>query len=265
MYKVILVEDEEIIRNGLKYTYEWERSECTIIGEASNGVEGKSKIAELEPDIVILDVNMPILNGIELLAECSEKYIFSSIILSGYDEFKYAQSAIKYGVTDYLLKPIDYEELYQALEKAKTSIKVKKNYQYIESNLLTPENIGVLDFNVLQSTFCTSKHVLAMIEYIEKNYKNKISITDLVDKIDMSVTYLNQKFKEETGYTFNDFLNRYRIKKAIEKLMDGKEKITNIAIEVGFGNYRYFSQVFKKYTNSLPSDYLNYFRGKIKE
>lgn len=177
MYKVLLVEDEDIIRNGLKYTFDWVKSDCTIIGEASNGVEGKGKIAELEPDIVILDVNMPIMNGIEMLSECSDKkYIFSSIIISGYDEFKYAQSAIKYGVSEYLLKPVDHEELFQALEKAKISIKEKKNYQYIESNLLTPENIEVLNFNILQNTFNTSKHVLAMIEYIEKNASSLFNV-----------------------------------------------------------------------------------------
>lgn len=76
---------------------------------------------------------------------------------------------------------------------------------------------------------------------------------------------MNQKFKEETGYTFNEFLNRYRVKKAIELLKNGNEKITNIAVEIGFGNYRYFSQVFKKYANALPSDFLNYYRGKVED
>ncbi|MFM1603121.1 response regulator, partial [Helcococcus ovis] len=93
MYKVLLVEDELFIRRGLTYLFNWEKVNCTIIGEAENGQIGLEMIKKLNPDIVILDINMPILGGLDMLKQVKNKN-FESIILSGYDEFEYAKDAI---------------------------------------------------------------------------------------------------------------------------------------------------------------------------
>src|SRR5690554_826275 len=98
-----------------------------------------------------------------------------------------------------------------------------------------------------------------MLDFIQENYHKKISINDLVEVLDKSSTHLNQKFKEETSYTFNVFLNRYRIQKSIDLIKSGENKICNIAISVGFSSYRYFISVFKKYTACLPGDFQKYF------
>ncbi|MDZ4957244.1 response regulator, partial [Clostridium perfringens] len=86
MYKVLIIEDEEMIRKGLIYTYEWEEQDLIVVGEAENGIEGLEKIESLKPDIVIVDVNMPIMTGIQMLEKSVGKYIFSAIILSGNPE-----------------------------------------------------------------------------------------------------------------------------------------------------------------------------------
>lgn len=94
MYRVLLVEDEEIIRKGIRYSVPWEECGCSVVGEAENGAVGEEKIAELQPDIVITDITMPVKNGLEMIADTREKFNYIAIILTGYSEFEYAQQAI---------------------------------------------------------------------------------------------------------------------------------------------------------------------------
>ena len=215
MYKVLIIEDEEMIRKGLIYTYEWEEQDLIVVGEATNGIEGLEKIESLKPDIVIVDVNMPIMTGIEMLEESVGKYIFSAIILSGYAEFSLAKKAVHLDVAEYLLKPVDKEQLSLALEKAKEKVNLKKQAKVIKEEYKDIEDFSCLKQNLIKDKKKTSKYVLKMIDYVNENYKEKISIQDLVEKLGVSSTFLNNEFKKETTYTFNDYLNRYRINKAI--------------------------------------------------
>lgn len=265
MYKVLIVEDEEMIRKGLNYTYDWIGANCVVVGEAKNGKEGLEKIEELEPDIVLVDINMPVMNGITMLENSMDKHIYSAIIISGYDEFDYAKSAIKLGVSEYLLKPVDEKQLFEALDRAKDEVELKKKYKIVKDKLEDLEDIEdveVLRGDFINKDFKGSKHVMDMIKYVEENYSEKICLNDMVELTGMSDTYLNQKFKEETSYTFNEFVNRYRIQKSINIMKIGGGKIYTIASDVGFSNYRYFISVFKKYTNSTPGEFLEYFRNK---
>jgi len=99
-----------------------------------------------------------------------------------------------------------------------------------------------------------------MINHVHTEYNKKVTIQDLVTKLGASSTYLNQEFKKETSYTFNDYLNRYRISQAITIIKTGKGKIYTIATDVGFKDYRYFINVFKKYTGCVPSSFMEYFK-----
>jgi len=265
MFKVLIVEDEEMLRKGLRYTFDWNKADCIVIGEAYNGQDGIDKIKDLNPDIVIVDINMPIMNGITMIKNSREDYIYSAVILSGYDEFDLAKQAIHLGVTEYLLKPVDNDQLLEALEKAKSQVTLKKYYKVTEKNTKDISKLDVLqtDFKQLNSSkegHKSSKCVAQMIDYVNENYNKKINMQDLVDSLGMSSTYLNQKFKQETTYTFNDYVNRFRINKAINLMKTGQGKIYNIAADVGFKDYRYFINVFKKYANCLPSDFIEYFK-----
>ncbi|WP_217588090.1 response regulator transcription factor [Lentibacillus saliphilus] len=257
MYRILIIEDEEVIREGLKYMVDWVKMDCVVVGEACNGEEGLEQIESLVPDIVLLDVNMPIMNGIDMLAAYNGTQTFCTIILSGYNDFAYAKKALEYEVIDYLLKPIDHKELYKAVHRAKDVLEIKTAYKAIEAQILTKENVNVYDTNLLGRINKTSQHVTQMLQYVQENYHDKITINDLVEEIGMSATYLNKKFKQETGFSFNDFLNRYRIQKAIQMISTGNEKISMVALEVGYSQYQYFVKVFKKYTNMLPSDYVD--------
>ena len=257
MYKILVVEDEDIIRKGLVYMVDWTKLNCIVAGEARDGIEGLKKIRELKPDIVITDIRMPFMDGIQMLEKSRSELDYETIIISGYSEFEYAKKAITFGVTDYLLKPIDFEELNDAINKITRKLGDKKK---AKAKIQSQNEINlyekVLNIKHYNSVGNKSKHVEQMIDYIENNYNNKISLNDLCDEMELSSVYLNNLFKHETNYTFNDFLNRYRILISIQLLKDGKLMIYEIAENVGFQDYKYFSIVFKKYIGASPTVFL---------
>ncbi len=258
MYKVLLVEDELFIRRGLTYLFNWEKVNCTIIGEAENGQIGLEMIKKLNPDIVILDINMPILGGLDMLKQVKNKN-FESIILSGYDEFEYAKDAINQNAIAYLLKPVDYNELKNALNKAISNIKKNKDILNLEIELNSKLDKLNLDTDDVIST--NSKTTLQVIEFIKKNYKQKINIDDLIRITNKGKTSILQNFKEDTNQTLTEYINIFRIKKAIKLMYETNYSIENISYEVGFSNYRYFSSVFKKYMDITPSEFIKQYNN----
>lgn len=126
MYTLVIADDEVSIRDGLKCIIDWDKAGFTLIGEASNGTDTLDLILSKQPDLVLLDVHMPKMHGIDVARISREKgFEGKYIILSGYSDFKYAQSAIQYGVDYYLTKPLDEEELLQAIHKIHTELERK--------------------------------------------------------------------------------------------------------------------------------------------
>lgn len=234
MYRVLLVEDEEIIRKGIRYSVPWEECGCSVVGEAENGAVGEEKIAELQPDIVITDITMPVKSGLEMIADTREKFNYIAIILTGYSEFEYAQQAIRNGVSDYVLKPLDMDEMRTALEKA------------VRSRTALPP---------LSEDKVTDPLVLRIAAYLKENYQSKITLADLQEQFHYSERYINQKFQKELGTTVIDYLNRCRIQNALELIRKGKLPISQIGWECGIGEYKYFNHVFKKYIGCSVREY----------
>ncbi|MCR5624528.1 MAG: response regulator transcription factor [Lachnospiraceae bacterium] len=123
MYSVFLADDEQIIREGIKYIIDWESFDFEIVGEASNGSDALDYILNNNPDLVLLDVRMPKMIGTEVVKAARENgYKGKIIILSGFTDFKYTQAAISYGVDYYLAKPVDEDELSETVKKIKKSL-----------------------------------------------------------------------------------------------------------------------------------------------
>lgn len=253
MYKVLVVEDEDIIRKGLVFMVDWLKVNCVVAGEAADGAEGLAQIKAIRPDIVITDIKMPFMDGLKMLEESIGEYGYETIIISGYGEFEYARKAITLDVTEYLLKPVDFGHLYTTIEKLTGKIEAnRKMREYMKT--IDP----VRPYKILQAQAAPtakSKYVAKMLDYIKTDYCHKISINDLSSKYGISSTYLNVKFKNETNYTFNDFLNRYRVLQAVELLKENRMKVYEIAETVGFQDYKYFILVFKKYVGCSPGKF----------
>ena len=254
MYKVVVVEDEKIIRKGLIYSIHWEEFGCSVVGEARNGIEGIDAIKEHNPNIVVADINMPIMDGLEMIRQTCEEYDYAPIILSGYSDFEYARKAIQYGVTSYLLKPLNKEEIKDAIKIAQRECEVRQAYLNNKRDKEDWRRISLLNEYPIKKL--ENPVVKEMLEYIYENYQNKIVMQDVVDYLNYSETFLNKKFKESIGTTFIEYLNRYRIQKAIELLQDENNSIQDVASKCGNWDYKYFGTVFRKYIGCSPSEYL---------
>lgn len=252
MLKVLIVEDEDIIRKGLAYTIDWLSMDCVIVGEASNGAEGEEKILELKPDIVLADIMMPRQNGIEMIRRTRELVNFKSIILTSYAEFDYAKQAIDVKVSEYLLKPVEEEQLRDVIFRIRPEIEREK-----EALLIRQSGEGnTLDLNdYIDMAHAENPHVKKALEIIESRYASKINVEDVADEIGVSVSYLSRKFKAVTGHTYLDFLNQYRIRQAVGLLRTGRYRVYEVSDMTGFTDYKHFSAVFRRYTDKSPTEF----------
>ena len=253
MYRVLIVEDEDIIRKGIAYTMDWMGMGCVITGEAANGREGIEKILELKPDIVLADIMMPYVDGIEMIRQTKSEVSYKSILLTSYAEFSYARQAIDLQVSDYLMKPVEEDELKNAIDKVVKQIErdrqVEKLYEKQSSGLDLQEYYVRAE----QESF----HITEMLKITESRYQEKLSVESIADELGVSTSYLSRKFKNSTGLTYLDFLNKYRVQQAIKLLETGKYKVYEVSDMVGFSDYKHFNSVFKRYTNQAPSDFIS--------
>ena len=220
MYKVVVVEDEEIARKGIIFTINWDALNCMIAGEAANGEEGAEVIRRLSPDIIVTDLKMPRMDGVEMIAKLREQGNRAKfIILTAYGDFKYAQSAVKLGVSDYLLKPLKDGDLEQAVTRIIDQLE--------EGDRLRQK----------------------------EHYKEDINISTVAEQLQISEGYLSRVFKKETDYTFTTYLSYYRMKVAMELLKEGNLKVYEVADAAGYSDTAYFSAQFKKIVGIAPSEY----------
>ena len=118
MKKVVIVEDEELVRRGIVQAVDWQSVDCVVAGEAADGAEGLEVIRREKPDIIVTDIKMPRMDGIEMLRRLrGEGNAAAVILLTAYSDFTYAQAAVKLGAVDYLLKPFHDGELEEAVER----------------------------------------------------------------------------------------------------------------------------------------------------
>ena len=141
LYRIMLVDDEEEVRKAMIRQMDWERLGFTVVGDAENGQEALEKLEQLEPEVIMTDIRMPYMDGLTLTARIREKYpSIKILIFSGYDDFEYAQQAIKLNVTEYILKPVNGEELAEILNRIKISldqeIEQRRNFDSLRESYL---------------------------------------------------------------------------------------------------------------------------------
>lgn len=242
-YKVLIIEDESIILKELELMVDWEGMGISVVATASNGIEGEKMILKHNPDIVVSDIRLPGQDGLELLAKFPE---VRSIILSGYSDYTYMQKAIKIGVEDYLLKPVDDGELEKTLKnivKELDNEKVLKAKDSIENEVVP-----------LEKSF--SNHLVnSAISYISENYNSQIGLQETASFINVSETHLSRLFKEITKMNFLYYLNAFRINKSIYLLKNSNINISEIAGNCGFANPGYYTKIFKRFLGITPTVY----------
>lgn len=250
MYKVLIVDDEKWVQNDLATVVDWNSFGFQIEAFASDVEEAIKQVDAYKPDVICLDIMMPGLNGIDFLKYLKEhKYNVITILISAYGEFKYAKQAIYYGAFEYLLKPVDEDELTDTLKRVKEILDDTKGV------MQTSEIKEEIDLDKIRNTHYSSEAINDALEYIEEHYNEKISIGDVASRNHFNVCYFGNLFKKNTGISFTGYIVNKRLKKAEELLRETNYSVSEIADMVGYDDVFHFSKLFKKYKNIPPSDY----------
>jgi len=253
MYKVVIIDDEPIIVEGLTNGIQWDKWNCQVVGTAHDGIEGLDLIRKVGPDILISDISMPKIDGLAMIAGIKSEFPKMQItILTGYREFDYAQRAIELGVTRFLLKPSKFAELEEAITVMTNKLGVEKTWDDSLAN--GKESLDEEELTPGANSFIVEK----AIEYISEHYKEKILLSEVADYTFISQWHLSKILNKYTGKTFTEILHSIRVEKAEELLRDPSYKICDVAIEVGFKDLPHFSRVFKKYKGESAIEYRNH-------
>ncbi|HIT89181.1 MAG TPA: response regulator [Candidatus Merdenecus merdavium] len=257
MSKVVLLiaDDERVIRQGL-LSMDWSNIGIKTVLAAKNGVEAKEYLNQYEVDIMISDIKMPGFTGLELSEYVRKSSANTAIILlSGFNDFSYAQKAIRSDVFDYLLKPIKPEELLKVVLAAKYKIEEQKyKLQVVEEYEENVGNFKTKDL-ILHSFRYVDQQTLEILKFMAEHYQEDLSLNTLAEQYHFTTVYLSRFIKKETGYSFVDILTCIRLLNVLDLLKENKYKIQIICEKVGFKDQRYFSQVFKKVFGCKPGEY----------
>lgn len=249
MYKVLLVDDEPVIVEGLSRGIPWEKWNCEVVGMAHDGLEGKKLIEELHPNIVFLDICMPEMDGLAMVAALDSQFPDLEIsILTGFRDFEYAREAIHLGVTRFLLKPSNMSELEEAIETM---------CQNLHKKGITGQEETSEDLDKRAESASGAFIVKNAMNYIEKNYAQKLTLCEVAEKTYVSQWHLSKLLNKHTGQGFSDILNSVRIEHAKQLLRDSSLRVGDVAEEVGFSDLAHFSRVFKKQEGVSANEYRN--------
>ena len=204
-----------------------------------------AKIDSLLPDIVIMDINIPIMNGLKVIHSCRMKHpSIAFVIVSGYDDFSYCQQALRLKITDYILKPVNYEEFGTCIDNLKVSL-FQQRIKAEGAEKKTEERV-----------------IVGITKYLQEHLAEDVSLSTLAEEFHLNAQYISQLFKNEIGVGFLAYLTNIRMEKAKKLLLTTSQPITEIAEQTGFKDYRVFTKSFKKSENITPSQYRREFLDK---
>jgi YesN/AraC family two-component response regulator len=243
MKKILLVDDERWVRTALKWTINKLNLPLQVVHECQNGLEALDWIKMNEVDLILTDIRMPVMDGLALVKELSTlNGTYEVIVISVHDEFQFIQQAMRSGVTDYLLKPIEENEIKVCLEKW---LNKKSNESNTSKQLLAQKE------NLPLST------IDRILDYIEKTPLDQITLKEAAESIHINPSYLSQLFKQQLNKKFVDYITELRIEESKRLLQNTTLRMSEIAERVGYSDLAYFSNNFKKIVGSSPSEYRN--------
>ena len=283
MWKVIVADDEPFIREALKEMIPWDELGCHLAEALKNGKEVVNAVEKYKPDIVILDIQMPLMTGMEAAQWIHENYPdIVVVLLTAYEDFKYAQQAIVFQVKRYVIKSNLFEDLPKALEE------ISEELLYIEYgddevtgfDMEQEDAINLIleTKRIIEIEDCLESMMLSFVrkknkkiqtadelidsinKFIEKNYTKKISLDLIADAVHANRCYISRIYKERTGEKLFETINQKKIEIAKKYIEDGKMRVYEIADSIGWEDTAYFSRVFKKYTGYSPKEYEKLYR-----
>ena len=242
---ILIVDDERIILQGLKACIEGIREVKCFVETATNARQALQRMEACPVDLLLTDIEMPCGNGLELIEKASKRGLYKHcVILSSYDKFEYAQSAIRFGVNDYLLKPLDREELVRNICGVAAQIGQSKELEELQRfRPLMPHAMADDVPPALQRYY----------QYIKEHFQQELSLGSLADTFGKNENYLCNLFKKEWDVTFLELVNEFRLQMALFLLLrERKLTVADIAVRVGYQTERQLFRLLKKKTGLTP-------------
>lgn len=248
MYRVVIVDDERLILEGLSKVVPWKDMNCTVAGTACDGREGLALIRRERPDMVLTDIRMPNMDGLTMLAALRSEFPrMQMTVLTAYRDFDYAQQAINLGICRYLLKPSKMEEITEAVRLMADRLR--------ELPAEKPEEES-------EGGEAGSFIVRSALAFMQEHCTEHISLTDVAESVYVSQWHLSKLINRHTGQSFFDLLGSMRIERAKELLSDPGMRVHAIAETVGYSDVAHFSKSFKKIVGRTPGEYRTSLSGE---
>ena len=236
MYTVVIIDDNPWAIADIRQTFAFEKRGFEVAGEYSSAEAALPALLEAPPDLILTDIRMENMSGLDLTGLLRDKGIKSLVVLiSGYEQFDYALRAIRSDVFDYLLKPIDDAVVEDLM------LRVAKKLDEVSES--------IRPHNPMNST------LEAALGYIEEHYTQDITLGELADCIYINKSYLSELFSKKLGVTFTRYKNGVKVRHACELMDAGSRNMTEIAMAVGFDSSSRFSKVFRQIMGMKPQDY----------
>jgi YesN/AraC family two-component response regulator len=240
MHSVLLVEDERWVRTAVRRTIERTELPFRVQGECGNGLEALDWLNEHPVDLIIADIRMPVMDGLTFVDQLQERGRRPSVImLSGHDDFTYVQHALRSGVFDYLLKPVETEEMKACLDK----------WLKMRTKSGDPSKLGEIQ-DVLELS-----PVEQVVRLIRERLPGDITLTEAAAAVHLNPSYLSQLFKQRMNQTFVDYVLQLRMNEAERLLTHTSLRISEIAQRLGYADISYFSNTFKRFKGRSPSEF----------
>lgn len=246
MYDLLIVDDEEIVRNGMKSTFNWSDYGFQVVDTADNGRTALEIVKAKHPHVVFTDIVMPEMDGLEFTEQVKQLYPeVNVVLLSAHKDFKYAHKAIGFGVIGYLLKPIDETELEKVLALLRSRLSQSANKDV--------ENDRLPEFDSTEKK--DNNYIRKAKQYVWDHYEKKIALDEVSRLLFITPNYFGYIFKRETGQNFIDYVILVKIEKAKKLLRNSDYKIKDISQKIGYEDYSYFCRTFKKIVGCTPHEY----------
>ncbi len=259
MYQVMIVDDEPNILAKLTNYVQQADPDFHVVAKALGAEDALYFFKMTSPDLMMIDIRMPVIDGLTLLQQIRqtgwEGYV---AIITGHDDFNYAQRAIRLNVFEYILKPVFPEDIAALLSRIKEllnriQVKEAKLRSEIQAELQGASPDGAADN-------CLPAYIGQAKAYIKEHYAEALTLSQVAKVVSINSVYLSSRFAKYCGQNFLEYLTQFRINKAKDLLEHTNLQIQEVAIKVGYADIAYFSRIFRRETGITPSNYRSQYR-----
>lgn len=237
---VYIADDEISILDGIKNLFDWDKNGFDIVGEALDGLSAEKDIMDLAPDIAILDIDMPLKSGLEIIYDIKPSHPdIHFIILSAYSDYEFMRQAVQMHISDYLLKPLSADNLQVTLYKV--------------CEMINDESVSNFAIPPMENE--NGQLFTEIVHFINEHLCERLSLSILSQKFHYSEDYISAYFKRSSSICFIDYINICRVAKVKELLKSTDKSLGEIAELTGFSDYRYMNKVFYHFMHITPSQY----------